>query len=238
MDYETVTGGLDYTAQDVLPQVPDEGFDVPASLHTLPDGQPTVVIGDVPGYADFNHYQGDNPYGFKYDCGLCSCGDILNQFGVHVSEADVVDHAVRNHECSIAADPEHSGRSSPEEQAEILRDYGVSAHIEQGQSLQDLATNIEQGHGVIIGVNAGYLWNDAQALENGQSNHAVVVTGVARDPNTSEIQGFYVNDSGDGQAAKFIDANTMINAWVNTGGTTVVTDVVHTGSANPAAVWA
>jgi Peptidase_C39 like family len=231
MDYEAVAGGLADAAPEVVPQVPDVSFDVPASLNMLSDGHPTVVIGDVSGYVDFNHPQGDNPYGFQSTCGLCSCGDILDQFGVNVTEADIVDHAVQNHECNITNDPEQSGGTSPENQVQILNDYGVPAHMEQSQSLEDLATDVEQGHGVIIEANAGYLWNQPQYLENGQSNHAVIVTGVARDPNTGEIQGFYVNDSGDGQAAKFIDANTMTNAWVNTGGTAVVTDVAHTGSA-------
>src|SRR5262249_1362489 len=132
--------------------------------------------------------------------------------------------------------PEHSGGTRPEDQIRILNDYGVPAHVEQGQSLEDLATNVEQGRGVIIEANAGYLWNQSQYLDDGAVNHAVVVTGVAPDPDRGEIEGFYINDSGDGQAAKFIDTNTMTSAWVNAGGPAVVTDVVHTGSPAPAAV--
>jgi hypothetical protein len=204
------------------------GTDVPVHLDTLPDGQPSVTYGDVTRYADFNHQQGDNPYGFNEDCGLVSCQDVLNQFGVPVSETDVVTHAINGGECQI--DPNsafNSGGTSPSDQAQILTDYGVPAHAEMGQSTEDLAANVEQGHGTIIGVNAGVLWGDSNHYENGQANHAVTVTGVARDPSTGQIQGFYINDSGDGKSAQCVPETVMTKAWVDTGGQCVVTDVVH-----------
>lgn len=231
MDHETPVGLFADTAPDPPLQTPDIAADVPASLGVLPDGRETVVIGDVSKFADLNHQQGDNPYGFKEDCGLCSCGDVLDQFGVNVTEADVVDHAVKNHECNIIQDdPTGSGGTTVSDQVRVLNDYGVPAHAEQQQSLDDLAGDVERGSGVIIEANAGSLWDDASYFEHGQTNHAVAVTGVARDPNTGEIEGFYINDSGNGQAAKFVDASTMTNAWVDTGGTCVVTDVVHTNT--------
>jgi hypothetical protein len=196
-------------------------------LDVLPDGRDTVVIGDVDGLKDFNHKQGDNPYGFKGTCGLVSCEDVLRQFGVDATEADVVDHAVAKNLCAVTDDPAKSGGTTPEMRAQILNDYGIPAHVESGQSLEDLAGDVEHGSGVIVSANAGYLWNDPNALENGQTNHAVVVTGVARDPETGVVQGFYINDSGTGESGKFVDADTMTQAWVNTGGSAVVTDVVH-----------
>jgi uncharacterized protein YvpB len=224
-----------WAAPDVPPdaqqQMHDVGADVPTSSDVLPDGRPTIVIGDVSGYADLNHQQGDNPYGFQGDCGLCSCADVLDQFGGHVNEADVVKHAVDHQECSVTGDPSTSGGTSVSDQVHVLNDYGVPAHAEQHQSLEDLGNQVEQGHGVIVEVNAGSLWNDASAYENGQANHAVTVTGVARDPATGQIQGFYINDSGDGQSAQFVSVDTMTHAWVDTGGQAVVTDVVHTSAA-------
>jgi hypothetical protein len=205
------------------------GTDVPAQLDTLPDGQASVIYGDVSQYAEFNHLQGDNPYGFHEDCGLVSCQDVLNQFGIPVNETDVVTHAVSNGECNV--DPNsafNSGQSTAGDQAQILTDYGVPAHVETGQSTEDLAANVEQGHGTIIEVNAGVLWNDPNHYDNGQSNHAITVTGVARDPMTGQVQGFYINDSGDGKSAEFVPESVMTKAWVDTGGQSVVTDAVHT----------
>ena len=103
-----------------------------------------------------------------------------------------------------------------------------TAHAETGQSLEQLGQDVEQGHGVIVDANAGVLWNDPQYVEGGAANHAVTVTGVARDPQTGNIQGFYINDSGDGKSAEFVSAQTMTTAWQDTGGTCVVTDAVHT----------
>jgi uncharacterized protein YvpB len=216
---------------DMQPMAQDAGIDVPTQLDVLPDGEPSVTIGDVQGYADFNHQQGDNAYGFQEDCGLVSCQDVLNQFGIPVTETDVVGHAIQNGECDVQpGDAADSGGTSTESQAQLLTDYGVPAHAESGQSLEQLAQQVEQGHGVIIGANAGVLWNDPQYVEGGAANHAVTVTGVARDPQTGAIQGFYINDSGDGNSAEFISAQQMTTAWQDTGGSCVVTDAVHTVS--------
>ncbi len=219
-------GGL---PQDVQPMQQDAGIDVPTQLDVFPDGEPSLTIGDVQGYAAFNHQQGDNPYGFQEDCGLVSCQDVLNQFGVPVNEGDVVGHAIQNGECDVEqGERADSGGTSADGQARILTDYGVPAHAESGQSLEQLVKDVEQGHGVIISANAGVLWHDPQYVENGAANHAVTVTGVAQDPLSGNIQGFYVNDSGDGKSAEFVSTQTMTTAWQDTGGTCVVTDAVHT----------
>jgi hypothetical protein len=207
----------------------DADHDVPTSLEVLPDGGEAVVIGDVHGHAGYNHHQGENSLGYLGDCGLVSCGDVLNQFGVEVSEDDVVRHAAAVGECATDGDPADAGGTTFGDQVQVLADYGIPAHTEQDDSLEDLAGEVEQGHGVIVAANSGVLWDDPNNYENGQANHAVTVTGVARDPNTGQLAGFYVNDSGTGQSARFVDTDTMTAAWLSAGGNTVVTDVVHTG---------
>jgi hypothetical protein len=199
--------------------------EAPHHPDVLPDGTPTVIYGNPQGDAQFNHLQGDNSLGFQEDCGLVSDADILDQFGKNVTEDDVVQHAVQNGECYVNPfDPSQSGGTTAESQAQILKDYGVPAHVKEAGTLDSLAKDVQDGKGVIIEVNAGVLWNDPSAYQNGQANHAIVVTGVARDPHTGQIQGFYINDSGDGKSAQFVDAQTMEQAWVNAGGESVVTD--------------
>ena len=178
----------------------DRAPDVPAQHDLLPDGRDAIVIGDVERCKEFNHPQGDNPYGFRGTCGLVSCEDILRQFGVDVTESDIVRFAIEHGLCEVSADPCESGGSSPYAQALILKEHGVPAHVEVLDGSERLADCVEHGHGVIVGANAGVLWNDSRAFESGQPNHAVVVTGVARDPVTGEILGFYINDSGRGLA--------------------------------------
>ncbi len=68
------------------------------------------------------------------------------------------------------------------------------------------------------------LWSDAAALEHGQANHAVTITGIARDPYDGAQLGFYINDSGTGQSGQFVSPHLMTTAFEHEGGFCVVTD--------------
>jgi hypothetical protein len=218
------------TAADMPPPWLD-AIDIPHQLDTLPDGTETVVIGDVQCLADHTHLQGDNVFGFEGTCGLCSCQDVLGQFGLNVSENDMVLHAVENAQCLVSDNPLEAGGTSAQTQAELLSDYGIPAHVDYAGSLEDLAAGVEQDRGVIIEANAGVLWDDDAYLGDGGRNHAVTVTGVARSPLTGEIHGFYINDTGPGVAARFVDAAAMELAWLDTGGEFITTDVTRAGAA-------
>jgi Peptidase_C39 like family len=162
--------------------------DVPHHLGRLPDkeGTETLVFGDPEGCKEFNHKQGNNDLRFESDCGIVACEDVLRQFGQPVKENDLVHHAVDHRECGVVKDhPDQSGSTTLQDKVDILTDYGIPARTEQGISLEDLASEVEHGHGVIACVNAGYLWNDYGSVESGQHNHAITVTGVARDPHTN-----------------------------------------------------
>lgn len=203
--------------------------DVPRHLDTLPDGGETLVIGDVEGAAESGHLQGRNGYGFLGTCGLCACEGVLRWFGIEVTEHDVVDHAVRNGLCHVSDLAAECGGTTMEQQACILDDLGVPAAVLEYRSLEELAGVLEEGRAAIIAANAGVLWNDADYWDYGQANHAVQVTGVARAPATGGIQGFYINDSGTGQAARFVTAADLRAGWLEAGGCAVVTDLVSTG---------
>lgn len=186
------------------------------------------MVGDVPEYARFNHRQGDNPEHFQDDCGLMSVLDVLRQFGARITEGDVVTHALQHGECHVdPAAPHRSGGTRPSQDARILGDYGVPSSVRCRQSMAQLAALVEQGHGVIIGVNCGVLWQNPDQVGDGRVNHAVTVTGVAVDPQSGGVQGFYVNDSGNGKSAGFISTVIMRVAWQDAGGWAVVTGAVH-----------
>ena len=209
-----------------VPQLNDFGKDleVPSHVDVLPDGRDTVVIGDPEGDKEFTHLQGDNWLGFQGTCGLCSCENVLRSFGLDVSETDMVIYAVQRGLCGYDdPDPAHNGGTTTEWQADILTRHGVPASAFYGGTLEDLAGNIELGRGVIIEVNAGVLWDNANYDSGSNANHAITVTGVARDPMTGEIQGFFINDSGTGKADQFVDASVMHEAWEEAGGEHVVT---------------
>jgi hypothetical protein len=206
--------------------------DVPVRPDELPDGRPSLMLGDVPGDAQFNHRQGDNPEHFGGDCGLVSVEDVLRQFGVQVTEADVVAHALQHGECQASpAAAAQSGGTRPSQDAQILADYGIAARVQSGLTMEQLAEPVEQGHGVIIGVNCGVLWQVPADVGNGGVNHAVTVTGVALDRDSGAIQGFYINDSGNGKSAEFVGTVLMRVAWQDAGGWTIVTSAAVTGPA-------
>jgi uncharacterized protein YvpB len=211
-----------------VPALSDFGDkEVPSHVDVLPDGRETVVIGDPDGDKAFTHQQGENLLDFQMTCGLCSCENVLRSFGRDVTETDIVVFAAQRGLCNTdgmdGPNRGSCGGTTPDSIAEILTRQGFPASVFEGGSLEDLADNIEQGRGVIIGVNAGALWHDPNSDSGGRANHAITVTGVARDPMTGDIQGFFVNDSGNGQAAQFVDASLMREAWEEAGGTQVVT---------------
>lgn len=212
-------------AEDDTGWLRDAAITVPVEPVQLPDGRRGLMIGQVRGYAAFNHLQGDNPYHDRGDCGVVCCADVLNQFGVLLTEADAVGHATRCHELHVVPGrPDQSGWTLPAEQARILSDYGVPAHAEDGQPIERLAVAVQRGHGVIAMVNAGVLWSDPRVLGHGQANHAVTITGIARDAYDGALQGFYINDSGNGQSAQFVSAHLMTTAFEHEGGFCVLTD--------------
>ncbi len=200
-------------------------INVPFEYGRLPDGRPSLVIGAVQAGLTFNHVQGDNPEHLRGDCGIVCCADVLDQFGVYLTEAELVHHAVACGELHIVLDrPDESGWTYPVEQARILSDYGVPAHAEQGRSIEWLAEAVQRGHGVIIGVNAGVLWCNPHNLGTGEANHAITITGIARDLADGALLGFFINDSATGKSAQFISCHLMVTTFERTGGYCVVTD--------------
>jgi hypothetical protein len=204
---------------------------VPYEYGRLPDGRYAVIIGAVRASIAFNHVQGENADHLRGDCGIVCCVDVLEQFGVYRSESDVVRHALSCGELHIEVErPDESGWTYPFEQAQILCDYGVPAHPDQAPSIEWLAGAVQLGHGVIIGVNGGVLWNNPRNLGNGEANHAVTVTGIAREVADGALFGFFINDSGTGMSAQFLSCGVMVTAFLRTGGYCVITDYSYAPS--------
>jgi len=199
-----------------------------AHYDTLPDGRDSITIGDPEGYAEFNHRQGDNTLGYQGTCGIVSCENVLKRYGKDVSEDDLVRFAADPDRewCTMdESDQDLNGATIPLDRARILGEHGVMAHVERNQTIDNLAEHIENDHGVIASVNAGELWDDPDSsAPPGRTNHAVTVTGTARNPETEELQGFYINDSGTGESGKFLDVDKMRDAWQDCGGKLTVSN--------------
>jgi hypothetical protein len=195
----------------------------------LADGKQVVQLGDVDAGKAYFHKQGQNDYGYQGTCGLVSVGDVINQFGNPVTENDVVHYAVDHKLCNVVAgQPTASGGTTMVDQSKILTGMGTPAHIELGDTLEGLGRDLEEGHGVIIAVNAGELWNRSSYYDNGAPNHAVTLTGVAADPNTGKTVGVWVNDSGAGNYQRYLPVDhPAIKNWKENGEPAVVTDQEH-----------
>ncbi len=191
---ENFNDSSDKALNDILREIQQRNelfAEVPIQPDILPGSDVKVVrFGDVDRFKDFNHKQGNNP-DFQGTCGLVSCEDVLKQFSLtDISEESIVGSALENDLCNISKDKNKSGGTSVFNQRDILQLHDIPAHVEVMDNFEGLASYVEQGRGMIIEVNAGILWNEPSVFDFGDANHAVVVTGYARNVETGNIEGF------------------------------------------------
>jgi len=198
---------------------------------TLPDGSVGYVEGVDPFWVQshLDWEQGNAVPGFEGTCGLTSVSNLAQMYGAEVSEKDVVEFAAANGLCNTdAMNPGERGGSTPIDHVQLLGVLGIPAHVEQGGSLDDLVAYVENRQGVELGVNAGLLWDDSRAYDDGGPNHGITLTNVVRD-GSGEVTGFQVCDSGKHDAPlDFISVGVMQKAWADTGGQCLVVDVQRT----------
>lgn len=160
-------------------------------------------------------WQGDNKYGASGNCGLVSTANVLRMAGVPATENDITGYALRNGLC------ERSGATAWSDQAKILNHYGVPASVNYSNSLENIAKDVENNKGVILGVNANNLWYNKGI--SGKMTHAVTLTGVVRDKASKQIKGFTICDSGAKHKQRFVPYQQMVNATGGTGRAITVT---------------
>lgn len=160
-------------------------------------------------------WQGDNKYGASGNCGLVSTANVLRMAGVPATENDITGYALKNGLC------ERSGATAWSDQAKILNHYGVPASVNYSNSLENIAKDVENNKGVILGVNANNLWYNKGI--SGKMTHAVTLTGVVRDKATKQIKGFTICDSGAKHKQRFVPYQQMVNATGGTGRAITVT---------------
>ncbi len=117
----------------------------------------------------------------------------------------------------------------PSEIGNLMDLYGIPNHSVMNATAHDLATELQFGHGVIVGVNSSELWDlgplgelknwliDVLGLDSSaftSADHAVVVTGMDfTDPSNPMVT---LNDSGmpDGAGVAY-PLNKFMDAWQN-----------------------
>lgn len=178
--------------------------------------------------------QGDNEFNAEGNCGLLTITNMLRLGGFNVTESDVTRFALENNLCAngIWMDPSQRGGTSVSGRQEILARLGIESSFTYDTygagSLSEIARYVEQGHGVNISVNAGYAWDAPMCIGDGSSNHSILVTGTAYDPDTGELKGLYVCDSGltdQDSKAYFLSVERLQDCYVDVPGTSLlVTD--------------
>ena len=160
-----------------------------------------------------NSNQGNAVPGFVGTCGLVSAENVARMAGKDVSEADTVGIACENKDCQhhFWWPAEANGGTSPENLCSVLGHLGIDATADYEPSINEMADAVESGHGVIAFVDVFEFWPDNEQ----EGGHAVTVTSVERDPDSS-IAAFYVCDSGTGgeDACRRVDVD-LFDASLN-----------------------
>jgi predicted double-glycine peptidase len=152
-----------------------------------------------------------------YTCAVVSQEMILHEYGIEVSEEELMDVATEHGWLS-------PGGTSLEDMAQLLEYYGVESHMEESGDFEDLMRELAQGHKVIVAVDSGEIWGgDASDGDVDGADHAVVVTGIdMSDPDNPMV---IVNDPGDPSGAgKAYPLEEFLDAWRDSDCRYVATD--------------
>lgn len=183
--------GLDHSSDQLL--IPNDGSQA-GNLHGL--------FGTPETDSHFYHQQ-ETPF----TCAVASQRMILDQFGIDVSESQLVYEATSYGWLSGTG-------TSTDAMGNLLSLHGIPTH--PGHGIESLIHELSQGHKIIVGLDSGELNGIDPFFEdwinpNG-ADHALVVTGVdLSDPNHPMV---LINDPGvpDG-ACKAFPLEQFLGAW-------------------------
>ncbi len=96
-------------------------------------------------------------------------------------------------------------------QTMVLDHFNIPYERHYFCDLEDLDGALQSDNDAIIGVDAREFYDDPSIPPG--SGHAVAVVGRGIDPVTHEVKGYYVTDSNFAEAAHFVDAELLENAW-------------------------
>ena len=150
--------------------------------------------------------------GYADTCAIQCQHLILNQFGIPVTETQLVKEAIADHIYTPGrgTNPAYAGR--------LLEDHGLAVHRYANANIMNLAVELGQGHKVIVGVESGSLWHTNTVFEDirsffglGAADHAVIVSGINTEnwPHATVI----VTDPGDGSVAREYPLDDFLAAW-------------------------
>ena len=165
-----------------------------------------------------------NPVQQQYEdtCAIKSQQLILNEFGIAVTEDQLVQYSIAN--------GWYTGNGTqPHDVGRILADAGIPCTQHENATKFDLISELSKGHKVIVGVDSGELWDNGvmEGLEdivNGQgADHALIVAGIDNtDPDNPMV---LITDPGTGDVCKSYPLDQFMDAWADSKHYMVSTDI-------------
>lgn len=166
-------------------------------------------------------------------CAVVSEMSIINQFGFDLSQDDAAFTSASH------GWYKPGWGTSAADIGNMMDLYNIPNHQVMNATVADLAHELQQGHGVIVSVRSGDLWEDGPLAEllhfltrsvgldnstDSPADHAVVVTGIdVSDPSTPMV---ILNDSGtpNGAGAAY-PLDKFVDAWENSDFYYTATDI-------------
>ena len=149
-------------------------------------------------------------------CAVEAQYEVLKSYGQNVTPKGLAEEAFRK---GYYAEPHLKNGSSMggtfiDNDGKLLQDHGFEVQVfsgtNQGQN-PNLRLNeaVEKNGGALVGVEAGRLWS----LPGVSGGHQVFVTGEEVSNKTRQVLGYYINDTGTGEAARFVSKKDFDRAW-------------------------
>lgn len=159
-----------------------------------------------------NNYVSPNvDQGYSDTCAVRSQQLVLNDFGIPVTQEDLIKEATQNGWYA-------QGEGTPLEfVGNLLENHGVEVNRFENANIFNLTNELAQGHKVIIGVDANELWHNGflqdvkDTIVGETANHALIVAGIdTSDPNNVQV---ILEDPGTGDVAKSYPMEQFMDAW-------------------------
>ncbi len=186
--------------------------------------KPGRVVGDNPE----DIVSPDVQQTYNDTCAIKSQQLILNDFGVNVSEEQLIQQA---EQLDIYAP---GSGTSPADVGKLLEMNGVSCTQHANASIYDLTSALAQGQKVIIGVDSGELWSNdkfTDLFKGEQADHALIVAGIdTTDPENVQV---ILTDPGTGEEGARYPMDQFVDAWRDSGNFMVTTDAPAPLAYNP-----
>lgn len=162
----------------------------------------TRIHGDMP----LNIFSDDIRQIYDDTCAIKSQQIILKDFGINVTEDQLVGEAINN--------GWYHGGTSPADVGKLLELHGIPVSQYDNANIFNLVNELSQGHKVIVGVDSGELWEDNlfdKFFEDSKADHALIVSGVdTSDPNNVKV---ILTDPGTGDLLKEYPMDKFVDAW-------------------------